>query len=271
MNSLGADIEVKTLGRRSADIITSEYNFLTKLKSEINDFKPHSLINFISLSNVDYCETHREECFEVNHELARKIAQCAYETDTHLIHFSTNGLYCGKAPPYSERDNAKPVNYYGSVKLAIDRYILENVKNSLILRPNTVFGAPVNNAKNNQFSLFFDLMSDRCVISAVDDVLTNLLFVEDLCNVISLTARARRTGLYNIAGANVLSRYEFACLIKKIFDLDCDIEPVKSSQFTTPALRPQNTSFNIQKAKLELNFEPTPVDEALNIIKKEVI
>ena len=53
------------------------------------------------------------------------------------------------------------------------------------------------------------------MISAVDDVLTNLLFVEDLCKVISLTARARRTGLYNIAGANVLSHTNLHVSLKR--------------------------------------------------------
>src|SRR5262249_19129044 len=63
------------------------------------------LINAAAFTNVDLCETQREEAFRINAEAPRLLAEICNGKNAQLIHFSTDYVFDGeKREPYAEED-----------------------------------------------------------------------------------------------------------------------------------------------------------------------
>src|SRR6266571_6253482 len=83
------------------------------------------LINAAAMTNVDLCESQREQAFAINAEAPRLLAQICSKKKAKLIHFSTDYVFDGeKGQPYVETDRAKPISVYGESKRAGEENVL---------------------------------------------------------------------------------------------------------------------------------------------------
>ena len=99
------------------------------------------LINAAAFTNVDLCETERDQAFRINAEAPRVLAEICREKNAKLIHFSTDYVFDGeKRKPYTEEDEAKPISVYGDSKLAGEKNVLAAQGGHLIVRVSWVFG-----------------------------------------------------------------------------------------------------------------------------------
>jgi dTDP-4-dehydrorhamnose reductase len=79
------------------------------------------------------------------------------------------------------------------------------------------------------------------------------------------------TGISHLAGATPLSRYEFAKLLTKTFNLGANpIKPTSSKAIPWIAKRPKDSSLNVEKARQTLRNKPLKIHEALKKMKKEI-
>jgi dTDP-4-dehydrorhamnose reductase len=99
------------------------------------------LINAAAFTNVDICETQRDQAFLVNAEAPRVLAQICRDKGAKLIHFSTDYVFDGKKrEPYTESDPANPISVYGESKRAGEKFVLQTEDRHLIVRVSWVFG-----------------------------------------------------------------------------------------------------------------------------------
>src|SRR5437773_3412247 len=84
------------------------------------------LINAAAFTNVDLCETRRDQAFLINAEAPRVLAEICREKNAKLIHFSTDYVFDGeKREPYVESDFANPISVYGESKRAGEQLVLQ--------------------------------------------------------------------------------------------------------------------------------------------------
>jgi len=94
------------------------------------------LINCAALTNVDYCESHREEAFRINAEAPRVLAEICREKRAKLIHISTDYVFAGdKREPYGEEDDPRPISVYGESKRAGEQNVLAAPDRSAFAKP----------------------------------------------------------------------------------------------------------------------------------------
>jgi dTDP-4-dehydrorhamnose reductase len=99
------------------------------------------LINCAAFTNVDLCETEREQAFQINAEAPRVLAESCREKKAKLIHFSTDYVFDGeKREPYTEDDAAKPISFYGESKREGEKLVLQTQDRHLVVRVSWVFG-----------------------------------------------------------------------------------------------------------------------------------
>jgi dTDP-4-dehydrorhamnose reductase len=114
---------------------------LEQLHNTLSPLQFNLLINCAAQTNVDRCETHREEAFRLNAEAPRVLAEICKARDAQMIHVSTDYVFDGeKAEPYTEEDPAKPISVYGESKRAGEERVLEASDRHLVLRVSWVFG-----------------------------------------------------------------------------------------------------------------------------------
>jgi dTDP-4-dehydrorhamnose reductase len=81
-----------------------------------------------------------------------------------------------------------------------------------------------------------------------------------------------RTGVYNIAGRDIVNRYEFALALARVFGFDQDlITPIKTMQLRQPALRPLKSGLITLKAETELGYKPSSVEQGLLVFKNQFL
>ena len=99
------------------------------------------LINAAAFTNVDACETERDRAYLINAEAPGILAEICNAKDAKLIHFSTDYVFDGdKRAPYTEKDQANPISFYGESKLAGEKNVLVAGNGHLVVRVSWVFG-----------------------------------------------------------------------------------------------------------------------------------
>src|SRR3954470_12905390 len=112
-----------------------------QLRTTLGALEFDALINTAAQTNVDRCETHREEAFALNGEAPGVLAEICTEKKARFIHISTDYVFDGeKEAPYTEQDEARPISVYGESKREGERRALETNNSSLIVRVSWVFG-----------------------------------------------------------------------------------------------------------------------------------
>jgi len=143
------------------------------------------LINAAAFTNVDLCETKRDEAFLINAEAPRVLAEICRDKRARLIHFSTDYVFDGgKREPYVESDSANPISVYGESKLAGEQNVLAVQDRQLIVRVSWIFGPDRQS--------FVDGMIKRAQeneeVDAVADKFSAPTYTDDIAEMLVVTA-----------------------------------------------------------------------------------
>jgi dTDP-4-dehydrorhamnose reductase len=113
----------------------------TVLRSTLEPMPFDVLINAAALTNVDYCEDHRDEAMRLNAEAPEVLAEICRERNCRFIHVSTDYVFDGKKrEPYTEEDPAHPISVYGESKREGESRVLGANSRALVIRVSWVFG-----------------------------------------------------------------------------------------------------------------------------------
>jgi len=165
------------------------------------------LINCAALTNVDYCESHREEAFVVNAEAPRLLSEIANGKSAKLVHFSTDYVFDGnKTGPYVEEDKAVPLSVYGESKLEGERGVLEVSSQHLVVRLSWVFGPD----KPSFIDQIIQRARENGVVTAVADKFSAPTYTIDVASWLRLAVDKDANGILHLANNGGCSWQEWA-------------------------------------------------------------
>ncbi len=236
----------------------------------ILNFFPDVVINAAAFTNVDACETEKEISWKINVEGTGNLALYSWTIDALLIHISSDYIFDGKAGPYTEEDKPCPINYYGRTKLAAENSIKASGVRFCIIRSNVLYG-PAKYGRADYVKWVIESIKSKKEISIVTDQINNPTFIDDIVYAINKLIEFKKEGIYNIAGNELLSRFDFALRIADFFNLDKSlIKPIKTRELNQAAPRPLQSGLITLKAQSEIGFKATPLENSFEIIKKEL-
>src|SRR5690242_18604564 len=96
------------------------------VRGALDAARPETVINTAAMTNVDACETRRDEALAANGHGPRHLAEACARLGARLLHVSTDYVFPGDAEhpgPYTEDAAVRPVNHYGWTKLEGERAI----------------------------------------------------------------------------------------------------------------------------------------------------
>ncbi len=241
-----------------------------EVKSLVSACKPDMIMNAAAMTNVDGCETERELCWKINVEGVENLIDAAKKNSSKLIHVSTDYVFDGKSGPYVEDDRPEPLSYYGKSKLAAENALRSSDIPFMIARTMVLYGfAP--GVKLNFALWLIESLEKKKAVTIVDDQYGNPTLVDDLAYGLIQGFEMERTGVYNIAGRDILNRYEFALKLAKVFNLDASlITPIKTASLQQPAPRPLKSGLITLKAEVELGYKPSTAEQGLLILKTQL-
>jgi dTDP-4-dehydrorhamnose reductase len=254
----------------SAEYRTLDITSRKDVRSVVSELTPDVIINTAAMTNVDACEHERELAWKINVEGVEHLIDAARKTGSRIMHVSTDYVFDGTAGPYSENDRPEPLNYYGKTKLASENVLRTSDVPFMIARTIVLYGfAP--GARPNFALWLIDSLEKGVPVRVVDDQTGNPTLVDDLAYGIMAGIDLGRTGFYHIAGRDIVSRYEFARQLARVFGLnEALITPVKTASLSQPAARPLQSGLITLKAEIELGIRPATVEEGLRILKNQL-
>lgn len=240
------------------------------VKSLVSSYQPDTIINAAGATNVDWCETNREDAWAVNVVGVEHLAEAARKVGAALIHVSTDYVFDGKTGGYREEDKPNPVNYYGKTKLAGENAVRTAGIPFAIVRTVVLYGSGLQVKPNFALWVLASLKGGT-KIRCVDDQISAPTYVSDLAHGILKIAELGKKGIFHITGSEVVSRYEFARRIAEIFGLDPGlIDRIRTSDLAQRAARPMNTTMVTLKAEAELGLRTSDITQGLTLLKQEL-
>lgn len=252
----------------SFDFVHLDITDHERVAEVVSQFKPDHIYLAASYTNVDGCEKDPDRSLAVNVLAVRSIVAAAADLSAcRLVYFSSDYVFDGVWGPYDELARPKPVSVYGKHKLEAERVIASSGMSNLILRTTVVYGNEWQ--KKNFVARLINTVSRGEEINVPNDQIGNPTYNESLAEAAIELCQGDRQGLFNVAGLDLMSRYQFALEAAKIFELDAAlIKPVTTKSLGQAAKRPLKGGLIMNRVRAVLKTELTGVTAGLTRLKQ---
>lgn len=257
------------------------------IESYFTDKSFDVIVNCAAYTAVDKAESEAELADKVNHLAVKQLAQIAKQKDIVLIQVSTDYVFNGRNyRPYIESDVTDPQNVYGQTKLEGEQAMCEISPAGCIIRTSWVYSEFGNNfvktmlrlgKERDQLGIIFDQIGSPTYATDLADAILEIIGHSELVSE-SLTSSQMLTPvqhdndspIYHYSNEGVCSWYDFAKAIFKLADINCDVKPIETKDYPTPAIRPHYSVMNKAKIKADFNIQIPYWQDALNQCLKEL-
>jgi dTDP-4-dehydrorhamnose reductase len=244
-----------------------DYTQPKELKNIFLKELPSIVINTAAMTNVDKCELEHKAAWDANVLLVEYIARMCKITDTHLIHLSTDYIFDGAKGLYAENDTPNPISYYGKTKLASENVCIAATISYTIIRTNVVYGFSVFDSNDFVEWTLSNLDAGK-QFSVVTDQISNPTLTDDIALAVIKIIKKKRNGIYHVAGADWISRLEFAKTIATVFHFDPNlILPILTESLSQKAKRPFRGGLLTLKAQTDLQISFATAQAGLTTLR----
>jgi dTDP-4-dehydrorhamnose reductase len=241
-----------------------------ELEPVVSAERPDVIINTAAYTDVDRCETEKELCWLCNVHGLEVLIDSIRSFSPLLIQISTDYVFDGKSAPYRENDSPQPLGYYGHTKFMAERLVRGSKLEYIIARSMILYGHGLHIRPNFALWVINKLKAGKSV-QVVTDQIGNPTFIDELAAALYRLVQNEEYGVFHITGQEVCSRYDFACRIADVFELDKSlIRPVTTADLQQKALRPMNSAFTLDKLFNTLDWLPARINESLLALKSQL-
>jgi dTDP-4-dehydrorhamnose reductase len=249
----------RVVGRPEVDITDS-----SSVHSLVRHVQPWAVINAAGYVRVDDAERDAEACRRSNVAGAVNLAATCRRHGVPLVTFSSDLVFDGhQRRPYTESDETRPLNVYGTTKAEAERRVLELLPDALVIRTSAFFG-PWDDY--NFLAAVFRALDGGTQFQAAADSVVSPTYVPDLVHATLDLLIDGEHGLWHLANDGAVTWFEFARAAAERSDRQADlIAPVQTSQACGPAVRPLYSALSSCRGRLL-----RPLDEALGAFLHEM-
>lgn len=241
-------LPVVALSRHRLDLTNT-----AAVASAFEKHRPQLIIHCAALSKSAECQANPALAWKLNVEVTAHLALLA--SDIPLVFFSSDLVFDGTRGNYTEADPVNPLGVYGETKAAAEKIVLAN-PNHTVIRTSLNGGVSPTGDRGFNEELRRAWKQGRPAKLFTDEFRCPIPGVATARAVWELVAR-RQPGLFHVAGAERLSRWEMGKLLAARWpQLNPKIESASLREYQG-APRPPDSSLNCAKVQKLLSF-PLP-------------
>jgi dTDP-4-dehydrorhamnose reductase len=241
-----------------------------RMRELVIKHKPTAIIHTAAMTNVDACETDKDSCRALNIDAVENLAKLSAEFGFRLIHLSTDFIFDGTHPMYTEDETPNPLSYYGWSKWEGEKRVMQYAKDWAILRTVLVYGVVADMSRSNIVLWAYNTLKNSSAAKVVNDQFRTPTLAEDLAMGCFLAQQKNAQGIYNICGPDYMGVHELVQKVAYHFGFSTEnISVVSSDTLNQPAKRPPITGLDINKAMRELDYKPHTFAEGLAVVAKQ--
>ena len=238
------------------------------LEKVFSDISPDVVVNSAALTNIEYCEKKPSMAYDSNVRFASNIAIACNELKIPLIHISTDHLFDGNRSTVDEYEVPIPLNVYAKTKAEAETNVSHLCNNSIIVRTN-FFGWGTSYRRSLTDRVIDDLKNNR-TFYGFNDVFFTPILAADLAACIMQLLEAGSQGIFNISSDQRVSKYHFAIMIAKVFDLpESLVQPVSIKDKTHLIIRPSDMSLSNKRVSQLLKRKMGTAEDGLRRLRDQ--
>jgi len=258
---LGSEIKA-----RSEQFPGIEFLFTDVDELDLTDFEsvrayceqhqPSFIVNCAAYTAVDVAETDIDLATLINTKVPAFLGKIAAQINAKVVHVSTDYVFDGTAcTPYEEADLVDPDSVYGKTKLNGEIALVKEDPKAIIIRTSWLYSSYGKNFVKTMIKLGIE----RDELKVVVDQVGTPTFAGDLADaILMIVSKAQeegstwKAGIYHFSNEGVCSWYDFAKAIHEIYGIDCNVHPISTDEYPTPAKRPAYSV--LCKKKIKRNY-----------------
>lgn len=273
---LGSEIKELSEQYPQFDFCFTDYEELSitdvdAVNTFFNAFRPQYCINCAAYTAVDKAEDPAvlDVVTKVNADAVANIAKACAAHAAKFVHVSTDYVFDGKASePIKEDAPTGPVSVYGITKLKGEEYA-QQFTDAIIIRTAWVYSS----YGKNFVKTMMGLMQSKPALNVVADQYGTPTYAHDLAKAILdiVASQNWQAGIYHYTNDGKISWFDFATSIKNIINSNCEVLPIPTSGYPTPAARPAYSVLDKTKIKTVYNVAVHAWEESLKICINKLI
>lgn len=223
--------------------------------------KPDVIIQVCGTKSMEFCETNPDEARIIHTEGTRHVVEACLRYGIRLAYVSTDCVFDGNKPLYTEEAPTNPHNVYGRVKRDGEDIIKNSGINFIVIRASLMFGwrRSIRQAGNFVLSVYKTLKAGD-FFSAASNLFNTPLEISSAARIVARLSLSQHKGIFHVAGNTRISRYDFAVQAAQILGLERSwIRPI----FDNSGLRQPNSCLSVSKTETILGCRFEGVDEGL--------
>ncbi len=230
-----------------------------KIKKVIEKINPDVIIHCAGLSDIDVCERDWEECYKVN---VRGVSNVNFDENRPFILLSSDHVFDGKKGKYKENSISRyrslgKVSNYGLSKCGAESYV--RTWGGKIIRLSTTFNE--EKIKNILISSCRGIPTFiKRSYAYVGHIAEGLMYFANNYN--------KMPPVLHIAGTEILSMYDFYCLVYSTFGYKYSSISSRTKPDTSLVARPFKGGLNISLAK-KLGVPLYSATDGLKLLKEK--
>lgn len=234
---------------------TSEQLDITDLHSvteALNEIVPDVVINCAAYTKVDQAEADFDKAMSVNRDGVKNLITACANTDSKLVHFSTDYVFSGSQKDrdtfpggYPEDAETDPVNRYGYSKRAGEIELEKSDIDWLLIRVSWLCGSHGSNFVKTMLRLG----NEHGKVSVVEDQTGSPSYTFDVAEKTHQMLKQDLTGIYHVSCSGEVSWADFAEAIFSEKGQLTTLNRITTAQFKTIAKRPSFSLLNKDKMK----------------------
>lgn len=238
----------------------------SSIRKAVDLTRPEVVIHTASLTDVDKCEVERDLACQINAKGTEHLSAAAKKAGSFLAYVSTDYVFDGCTGGYREDAATNPINHYGYTKLLGEKYV------DCVARTCVIYGSRPASGKINFALWITERLQKGEGIRVVTDQYISPTLNTNLARMLLEACEKRLEGIYHLAGATRISRYDFACSLADAFGLDKSlITPSAMADIGWRAERPRDSSMDVSKAAQALKERPWDIEKSFRILREGIL
>lgn len=220
----------------------------------VQDIQPAAIIHAAASAQPNYCQAHPDATEKINVDAAAALAQAASDRGIPFVLTSTDLVFDGLAPPYSEDSPVNPVSVYGEQKCRAEEKVLAVHPDAAVCRLPLLCGGSGSHNRGFTHHMIAALKAGQPVRLFTDEYRTPVTAASAARGLLLAIEKAR--GILHLGGAARLSRFELGRRFARQAGCGLDlIQPIRIQDLPMAAPRPPDVSMDSRKA-VALGYRP---------------